>query len=75
MDLIDSLRMDKTAFLVTPLDGPSGDKEYWLTRTPYERLEAVEVMRQILYGYDPTATRLQRVLGVGPPGERDARRC
>jgi hypothetical protein len=29
-----------------------------------ERLEALEQMRQILYGYDPATTRLQRVLTV-----------
>ena len=29
---------------------------------PLERLEAIELMRQILYGYDPIPVRLQRVL-------------
>jgi hypothetical protein len=27
-------------------------------------LEAVELMRQIIYGYDPSTTRLQRVLEI-----------
>jgi hypothetical protein len=39
-------------------------KSYWLSKTPYERLEAVELMRQVAYGYDPSGTRLQRVLEV-----------
>ena len=38
----------------------SDEKEYWLSKTPEERLEAVELMRQIIYGYDPSATRLRR---------------
>jgi len=39
-------------------------KAYWLSKTPYERLQATELMRQIIYGYDPSATRLQRVLEI-----------
>ena len=56
--------MDKTAFSVTTLFEKSGDKEYWLSKTPQERLEALELMRQINYGYDPTTARLQRVLEI-----------
>ncbi len=33
-------RMDKTAFSVTTLSEKSGDKEYWLSKTPQERLAA-----------------------------------
>ena len=57
-------KMDKTAFSVTTLSEKSDDKEYWHAKTPQERLEAVELMRQINYGYDPTTIRLQRVLEV-----------
>ena len=57
-------KMDKTAFSVTTLFEKSGDKEYWLSKTPQERLEALELMRQINYGYDPTTARLQRVLEI-----------
>jgi hypothetical protein len=35
-----------------------------VNKTPCERLQAVELMRQIVYGYDPSTTRLQRVLEV-----------
>ena len=56
--------MDKTAFSVTTLFEKSGDKEYWLSKTPQERLAALELMRQINYGYDPTTARLQRVLEI-----------
>ena len=56
--------MDKTAFSVTTLFEKSDDKEYWLSKTPQERLEALELMRQINYGYDPTTARLQKVLEI-----------
>ena len=57
-------KMDKTAFSVTTLSEKSNDKEYWLSKTPQERLQALEMMRQINYGYDPVTTRLQRVLEI-----------
>jgi hypothetical protein len=57
-------KIDKTAFTVASLFDQSDEKSYWLSKTPYERLEAVELMRQIIYGYDPSAIRLQRVLEV-----------
>jgi hypothetical protein len=57
-------KLDKTHLIVTTLTAPSGDKDYWLKKTPYERLAALEIMRQIVYGYDPLVTRLQRVLEV-----------
>ncbi len=58
-------KLDKTAFSVVSLEQNELDeKAYWLSKTPYERLDAVETMRQIIYGYDPTTTRLQRVLEV-----------
>lgn len=41
------------------------DKKYWHAKTPAERLEALELMRQNAYGYkDATAGRLPRVLEV-----------
>jgi len=63
MNTLDSLKIDKIAFAVTSLFDESDDKDYWLSKTPYERLEAVELMRQIIYGYNPSS-RLQRVLAV-----------
>jgi hypothetical protein len=58
------IRIDKTVLTVTGLFGTSSDDEYWLSKTPYERLQAVELTRQIIYGYDPSTTRLQRVLTI-----------
>lgn len=40
------------------------DRDYWRTRSPQERLEALELLRQITYGYDPAATRLQRIFEI-----------
>jgi hypothetical protein len=57
-------RLDKTAFSVVPLHDNSDEKQYWLSKTREERLEAVEYLRQMAYGYDPATTRLQRVLEV-----------
>lgn len=57
-------KIDKRAFSVLSLSDESDDKEYWLSKTPKERLTATELMRQINYGYDPTTTRLQRILEI-----------
>ncbi len=65
MDTIDfPYKIDKTAFSVTSLLAASDEKECWLTKTPSERLQALEFMRQMIYGYDPSSTRLQRVFAV-----------
>jgi len=61
---LDSIRIDRTAFSVVSLSDEPDEKEFWLSKTPEERLEALEIMRQIVYGYDPSTTRLQRVLEI-----------
>lgn len=55
-------KMDKTAFSVLSLHDEPDEKEYWLTKTPQERLAALELMRQIMFGYDPVTDRMERVL-------------
>ena len=64
MRVIDTLKVDRTALSVGSLRDESDEKAYWMSRTPHERLEAMELMRQINYGYDPATDRLQRVLEV-----------
>ena len=64
MNAVDTFRMDKSVLSVTSLFDKSDEKAYWLSKTPHERLEAVELMRQINYGYNPITSRLQRVLEV-----------
>jgi len=69
MDKLDSIKVDRKALSVGSVLEPSDEKAYWLSKTPAERLQAAELMRQIIYGYDPSTTRLQRVLEVAqrPP--------
>jgi hypothetical protein len=57
-------QLDRTAFSVISLDDDPGDKAYWLSKTPDERMAALEFMRQVAYGYDPATARLQRVFEV-----------
>ena len=64
MALIDELRMDKTQTEVVSTTTPSDAKEYWRTKTMQERLAALELTRQIFYGYDPATVRMQKVLEV-----------
>jgi hypothetical protein len=57
--------MDRRAFSVVRLDEQdNAEKRYWRSKSPHERLQAVEETRQMIYGYDPASTRLQRVLEV-----------
>jgi hypothetical protein len=63
---LDSVRMDKTVFSVFSSfeEADAADKEYWRTQSPQARLEALELMRQVAYGYDPLTARIERVLEV-----------
>ena len=45
------------------------DRAYWLSKTIDERITALELLRQIHYGYDPATERLQRVLEVVERGK------
>jgi len=64
MNLVGQARLDRSVFEVGSLDDEDPDKAYWQTKSPQERMEALELLRQIIYGYDPATTRLQRVLEV-----------
>jgi hypothetical protein len=61
---MDTPRLDRKAFSVGSLSEPSDEKRYWSLKTPSQRLEAMEIMRQIHYGYDPATARLQRFFEV-----------
>jgi len=61
---LNMLKMDKKAFSVSSLDDESDEQQYWLSKPPIERLYCVEILRQIMYGYDPLTTRLQRFFEV-----------
>lgn len=64
MSMMKTLRMDKTVFSIQPLSEQGDERGYWASKTPAERLQAVEFMRQVMYGYDPATARLQRVLTI-----------
>jgi len=57
----DFLKLDKKSFSVVSLRESDNDTEYWLSRTPEERIIAVEFLRQLIFNYDPSTERLQRV--------------
>jgi hypothetical protein len=57
-------KIDKTAFSVVSLHDESDEKAWWVSRTPAERLLALEHMRQRVYGYDPASIRLQRIFEI-----------
>ncbi|MBW1728008.1 MAG: hypothetical protein JRI69_12455 [Deltaproteobacteria bacterium] len=40
------------------------DSNYWLDRSPIERIEAIEFMRKVMFGYVRVSERLQRVLTI-----------
>lgn len=61
MSLLQEMKMDKSVFSIASLKDDSDEIAYWQTQTPYARWEALELMRQVMYGYDPSATRLERV--------------
>jgi hypothetical protein len=63
--LLDEARVNRQAFEVASFaEAEEADREYWRSRTPDERLEALELSRQIAYGYDPTARGLSRFFEV-----------
>ena len=65
MDLFTDLnRLNKSVVTISSLTDESDEKNYWLNVTPEERLNALETMRQINYGYDATTTRLQRFFEI-----------
>ena len=55
--------MDKTLLKITSLYKESA-RNYWKTKSYSERLEALEQIRQIIFGYDPSTERLQRTLTI-----------
>lgn len=64
MDETDFPRIDKSAFSISNSFDTNEEKQFWLSKTPLERLEALEINRQIVYGYDPSTTRLQRFFEI-----------
>ena len=53
-------RLNKTIVNVTSLDDIEEEKNYWISKSPFERIEAIEVNRRMIYGQDRVTSRLQR---------------
>jgi hypothetical protein len=64
MNAVDAARLDRSAFEIGSLADDREEVEYWRSKSPEERMEALELMRQIIYGYDPATTRLQRFFEI-----------
>lgn len=56
-------KLNKKAIKVSALD-ENDEKEYWRSKTPIDRLKAVEINRRIVYGDAHTSQRFQRFLEV-----------
>jgi len=57
--------MDRAALSVVTTETASDARAYWQTKSMAERLEALELTRQVFNdGYDPATTRFQRILEV-----------
>ena len=62
---LQQIQIDKSHLSVGDFKSTDNDdKKYWLSKSFQERLEAIEYLRQIMFGYDPDTERLQRFLEV-----------
>ncbi len=55
--------MNKKYFKITSIKD-NDSHEYWKNKSYLERLEALELLRQIMFGYDPNTARFQRIITV-----------
>jgi hypothetical protein len=69
-DQIDEFGLDRGHFSVARLTDPDDAPGYWLPRPVEERLQALEVLRRIFYGYAGAGAGLQRVLEVAKLEQR-----
>jgi hypothetical protein len=53
-------RLNKKIVKVTSLDDIEEEKRYWISKSPIERIEAIEINRRMIYGQDRVTSRLQR---------------
>ncbi len=54
--------LNKKIVSVTSLDDIEEEKKYWISKSPLERIEAIEINRRMIYGQDRVTSRLQRFL-------------
>ena len=53
--------VDRGQFCVGSFDDENDERAFWHRQSLEKRLEGIEFMRQVAYGYDPDSQRLQRV--------------
>ena len=64
--ILDTFRMDKSQFRIASsfAEAEAQDLAYWHAATPAQRFEALELMRQMVYAYDPATDRSPRLLEI-----------
>ena len=55
--------MDKRTLEITSVYDSTGHN-YWSKKSYLERIEALEILRRIIFGYDASAERLQRTFTI-----------
>lgn len=60
----DGLRVDRSRIAVGRMHGPDPDSDFWLNKSPAERLAGLEACREAFYGRDAVRGRVVRVLEV-----------
>ena len=56
------IKIDRTKLTFSNSFDDPEEKEYWAARTAEERMQAMEMMRRVAFGYDEDSGRLQRIL-------------
>lgn len=56
-------RLNKNNVVITPLT-KNDESVYWRSKTPEERLQALELNRSLVYGYGNNPPRIQKILQV-----------
>jgi hypothetical protein len=63
-------RLDKTVFSFTAFDEADGDDiDYWHSKTPTERIEALECLRRCVWGDKAIDAGVQRVFEFAQLGD------
>jgi hypothetical protein len=63
-NLLKTYRVKRKKMVISTLGAPADDVAYWRAQSPAARMRALELMRQINYGYAACSGRLKRVLEV-----------
>ena len=58
-----NIRLDKSCFEISNLNDKDS-KNGWITKTHAERIEGLEILRQIWHPYDPDTARLSRIYTI-----------